>query len=847
MLGLQLNTTALLAIRTSVVVMPRVHPSLPPPALPVNVMNSKSDDETLNLPEVTTQDRPPSPNSGQRMLLPAVLAIAALWAGCALLYQLLSERPQFVGMGLQPRESWLVQDCPSFVARKAGAPSYAYTQHSPLNCDVQFDLKTNEDTRGLKVIRSLGGECISNFVIENPYAEPSHILLQIPRPTELGGGPIDVSSFALKVPEGLDGEIRELPDATLWSGLLAGGQRVRVDVGYKIPAVTSVSVAVDPQAPQGIEKVSVGVQFDQDVPIILQGGSDTGKRVSVDSRSWNRENMLSSARFGIRLQEGHSVYGALKRLLEIAPLVGGMFVVTLLALLKRGRQAQPSELILLTGVYAYYFPLLLYLNANYAFHWAFIIAFVASSAILLNYARFLLGFKKGVLGGLCLLGLFQVVPTLMAFARWDRGMCLLSLSAITLFVLVDLQTQKLKKRLTSGALAACAIFPPLAPLQDIRVSLPAELLVVETPAEPAVPEPEEGMFIRGVVRYEAKVRAGIVEIQAHMPVEMTAARSTPELLLPAATYLRSITLPEQLQMKVAPSGITVTASGKCQGEIRCIYGAARKTSAKSMTCKIPLFENSVGWVQFESPIPNVRFTDAIIWSKKLVDGMTFYELAVSGKNSFEVTWGLKPEPGNETADEGPMVPTEGTGVYGLDVAESRHLTIIEADGDVLHFSQFTITRDSTLKVLAMTIPTGSTVTSVSVDGLESASPSITDGVCTVPLGDAPKPGRDRLVELRIRSKPVSLAFIGQCKLNLPRAKGTERHIEWAIATPEDFDVRVLSGGFRPGREWKSRTRFGSYGSVLEDKRLVSVDAVLVPFRPMHLELSYRQTIPGFTR
>ena len=103
------------------------------------------------------------------------------------------------------------------------------------------------------------------------------------------------------------------------------------------------------------------------------------------------------------------------------------------------------------------------------------------------------------------------------------------------------------------------------------------------------------------------------------------------------------------------------------------------------------------------------------------------------------------------------------------------------------------------------------------------------------------------MELRIRSNPVSLAFMGRCKLNLPRAKGTERHIEWAVATPEDFEVRVLSGGFRPMREWNSRTRFGSYGSVLEDKRLVSVDAVLVPFRPMGLELSYSQTIPGFTR
>jgi hypothetical protein len=780
------------------------------------------------------------------MTAAVALSIAILWGGYLLLYQLLSVRPQFVGLNLQSVESWLLQDCPSFVSRKVGDPSYAYTHHSPRSCDVVFEMRTNEDKRGLKVIRSLSGECKSVIAIENPHAEPSHVLLRIPRPEELKGGPIDISSFRLKAPNGLEGKIHETPGAILWSGQLAGGQRVEMEASYGIPAVSSVSFAVDPQSPQGMEEISVAVNFGQDVPLVLQGGTDTGKRVDKSSQVWKRENIMSSGRFGVRLQDGHSVFQALQRLLQIAPLVGCMFVITLLALLKRGRKAQPSELLILTGVYGYYFPLLLYLNARYPFHWAFIIAFCASSAILLNYARFLLGFKKGVLGGLCLLGLFQVVPTLMAFARWDRGMCLLSLSAFTLFVLVDMQTQKLKERISSGALAACALFPPLVGMPEFPAPLFAVPVVAESAAETQEPPPKESVLFRGEAYYEAKVLGGTVKVLARMPVKASAALSTREFLLPTVTALKTRDLPEFLRVTVDSAGAWIRAEKSGVGEVCCLYEAATTSSAQRTKCRVSLYDNSEGKVRFESPHQNVRFSNAVVLSKEVLDGMTIFELSVHGGSAFEATWDLKAGSGGNPDDSGAIQRSAGTGLYELDIVNSCHLTIIEADGAVLHFAQFTITNESKLTELSLTIPPGSEITSVSIDGIESTPPVHHEGSCTVPLGNAPRSGKDRLVELRIRLAPVTLAFRGRCTLQLPKTVGTEKQVEWAIATPDDFEVEVRSGGFKPMREWRSQPRFGDYGTILEGTNLLTMSAALMPARPMSLELLYEQIIPGFT-
>jgi len=66
----------------------------------------------------------------------------------------------------------------------------------------------------------------------------------------------------------------------------------------------------------------------------------------------------------------------------------------------------------------------------------------------------LLGSSLGLVGGAVFLGLYQVFPTLAAFAGWNRGMVLLCLGVVTLAVLINLQNRALKRN--AGTVEAVA-------------------------------------------------------------------------------------------------------------------------------------------------------------------------------------------------------------------------------------------------------------------------------------------------------------------------------------------------------------------------------------------------------
>ena len=52
----------------------------------------------------------------------------------------------------------------------------------------------------------------------------------------------------------------------------------------------------------------------------------------------------------------------------------------------------------IAAAYALYFPLILYLSANFSFVWALLIALVVPGVLLANYARWLLGGNLGFIG-----------------------------------------------------------------------------------------------------------------------------------------------------------------------------------------------------------------------------------------------------------------------------------------------------------------------------------------------------------------------------------------------------------------------------------------------------------------
>src|SRR5207237_6788008 len=112
----------------------------------------------------------------------------------------------------------------------------------------------------------------------------------------------------------------------------------------------------------------------------------------------------------------------------------------------------------------------------FSFAWALIFALVVPGILLVNYARWLVGGKFALFGSALFLVLYQVFPTVAAFAGWHRGMVLLCLGLVTLAILINLQNRALRRR---AALAMAFSLFLMAGFEsvgaEVQVILPAEL------------------------------------------------------------------------------------------------------------------------------------------------------------------------------------------------------------------------------------------------------------------------------------------------------------------------------------------------------------------------------------
>ena len=76
-----------------------------------------------------------------------------------------------------------------------------------------------------------------------------------------------------------------------------------------------------------------------------------------------------------------------------------MVLLAVIAVIVARQNLTAIQMLTLSAGYALYFPLILYLSSRFSFAWALAIAVLVPGALLVNYARWLIGAKLGLLGG----------------------------------------------------------------------------------------------------------------------------------------------------------------------------------------------------------------------------------------------------------------------------------------------------------------------------------------------------------------------------------------------------------------------------------------------------------------
>lgn len=775
-----------------------------------------------------------------------VLAWLMIAAGFLGLRLLMDQRPQFVGEPGGETKATLLQESPDLWLRKVTDDVSVIKTSQPERAEVQIDMRGRRDHRGLRTITDMAGRWRAVYRLTNPFDEPAHLLFRCPHPKPADDSPPTLRVAGLRLLATPPGVQEHATDAWLWSGTLPAKGTATVEVAYEASSLAGLSYRV--RSPRGQPARHLRIAFGgQDLGAARFESSDGPIQSGGGEVVWERMEFLAPAYFAARLVEGRSLYTSLSQLVEIGPVISLLFLLAVLPVLLIARGLTVIQVFTLAAAYILYFPLILYLSSRFAFPWALAIAVLVPGALLLNYARHLLGGALGWLGGALVLGLYQVFPTLAAFSGWNRGMVLLSLGVITLSVLIHLQNRALVARvnglpiLLAGGLAAAGLAWP----RDVRAaelpilvpgSLATSLLADQRPPDPAL------LSFRAVT-YQVDEEATYLRVEADLGLEVVRGAAVPVTLFGEPIHLTrwewESTTADLARLVTASNRIDLLAENPGGGTLRLSYRVPLTLQQGRQQARIPLVPGAAGTVRLRSSRPDVVALTGQAWSRIPVDGRTSYDIGVAGIPCLVLEWGGRS--GDGTGPSG----TGGAGVselYGIGITRAQHLTVINSDGTCTHFAEIELPPFH--EVFEFRPPPEARLISVLVNGTELKSPPVSDGTLRLALPRDQGRQAEQRLSFRLAYPPHRLGFVGALELDLPEVRQTIGTLEWTVALPVGFDLQLIASGLDTRTASPQLARFGEYGQVLDSHPKISLLKSLAPPGPTSVQLGYRQRVEG---
>jgi len=776
--------------------------------------------------------------------LPAGLIVAGLfsWGAIAIgffgLKMLMQERPEFVGQPMRTTQAELIQESPQLVIRKSSDDVSAIRPAQPELSEVRFDMTGRRDYRGLRTISDMYGEFRARYVLSNSFDEPSFVLFKCPHPrTENDdGGSLLAGELRLQAPT--NGVQEAGTNAWFWSGLVDSRGAVNLEVSYRVASLKGVTYRVTGQNGTQVKQVRVTLNR-KDIPAMRTESGDGTQRPADDAVVWERKNFLAPDFFSAHVEESRNLHASLAQLLEIGPIITLLFLVAVSAVILARQEFTALQMLTIAAGYAIYFPLILYLSANMSFTWALLIALLGPGVLLVNYARWLLGPRQGLLGGVVFLSLYQLFPTLAAFSGWHRGMVLLCLGVVTLAVLINLQNRALRRRTLAVATVIIMLSWPFSAMSaDVHVLLPAELAgkVGDLKRDNAVVAFEPA-------QYKVQQHASHFRVEARVPLQVTRPGESPVALFNVPVYLQEAAS-DGAQANVArvvttTNGLGVLASETGHGTLRLVYRVPLQNRDGKGRAEIPLVSSLAGTVQLDSPRNNLHVLAGTLWTKTASDKITSYEIGVATMDTLVLEW----------RDDGDSVTAAGKDAqttrdfYGIGITRAQNLTIVNSDGSCTHFAEFELPVGQGDE-FQVKLPMKARLISASMNGSEITSPTLDDRLCRIRLPARSAQQTAHRVSLRIGYPAMKLGFVGTADLSLPEVFQTVGTVEWVVALPTGFDTEVISSGLERQKAMPNLDRFGDYGRILKSHPHTYLAKDLAPPGPVQLTLKYHQIVAG---
>jgi hypothetical protein len=796
---------------------------------------------------MNANDIPDSPGTNSN-LLPRPLAApvtAALvsWTVISLgfvgLKVLMQERPEFVGQPVRTAKAILVQESPHIVSRKVSDDVSIVKATQPASSDIRFEMRGRRDYRGLKTISDMSGQFTAGYALTNSADEPVYVLFKCPHPRAASSDVQGLVAGELKLQSSIAGVQENAKDVWLWSGTVPAHSAASIEVAYEVASLKGVTYRIAEQNGSPLNQLRVTFQGSDLDSMHFESG-DGVNRQAAGPLVWERKNFLGPDSFSADIIEGRSLFTALSQLVEIGPLITLLFLLTVLAVIYARQALTAVQVFTLSAGYALYFPLILYLSSRFSFAVALAIAVAVPGALLVNYARWLIG-KPALLAGPVVLALYQVFPTLAAFAGWNRGMVLLCLGVVTLAVLIHLQNRTLRVKTAVALLLVAAAFSNNAIGADIQVLLPAELTKLVLPAGV---EKTSALLAYEPAEYRVRHEAAHFRVEARLPLEVIRTGEIPVPLFAAPVHLQEYRLDPPasnlVQVVTLTNRLYLYARGTGRGTLSFAYRVPVTNREGKMRAQIPLFAGPSGNLRVESTRNDLEILSGSVWTQNTTDNTTAYDVGVAAEELAIIEWS---ERGGKSGLGGR--PADGaSGLYGIGLTRAQNLTVINSDSSCTHFAEFEFPAVQK-EDFRLRLPPGARLISASINGAEMSAPVVEDQLCRIPLPARTSEQTAHRLSFRLACPPVRLGFIGSIELMLPELFQTTGTLEWIISLPDGFETQVISSGLESHKTPADMTVFGDYGNVLKAHPYTRLVKTLAPPRNTSATLRYRQIVPGF--
>jgi len=754
----------------------------------------------------------------------------------------MQERPEFVGRPTRTTRAELVQESPRLVSRKASDDVSVVQAVQPEFSDIHFDMQGRRDYRGLRTVLDMSGQFRGRYLLTNAFEDPLFVLFRCPHPRTERGDDQALPAADLRLEASTPGVQESGKGAWLWTGTIPGHGSTTVEVSYRAASLQGVAYRVGAESGAQVKRVRVTLQRQDLAGMRFESGEGT-RRSPEATTVWERQNFLAPDFFSASIEEGRHLHASLSQLLEIGPVLALLFLLAVSAVILARQSMTVIQVLTIAAGYALYFPLVVYLSANFSFAWALLIAVTVPGALLVNYARWLLGAPLGLAGGAGFLLLYQVFPTLAAFAGWNRGMVLLCLGVLTLGVLINLQNRALRQGAVAaaGLLVALAL-PGSARGAEVQVLLPAELAGRLSDSRGG---PTNALVAHQPVSYHARQAAAHLVVEAHLEFNVLRPGETPVPLFSLPVHLQ----PGGSEMAESAVARLVSVTNRYgllalragPGALDLTYFVPLERREGRQRAEVPLLSTPSGTLRLQTSRGDAEAVNGSLWSKHRETTNWLYEVGVAGLEALVLEWH---EPDGGTGAVGGQLAEAGGGLYGIGLARAQHLTIIGSDGSCTHFTEVQMAAGAS-EEFRLKLPDRARLISASVDGVEIASPIVQDQLCRLRLPDREARRSSRQLSFRIAYPAARLGFVGTLELALPELAQTAGLLEWTVALPGGFGTQVLSSSLERQSTPADLGRFGDYGRILKTQPHTSLAKTLAPPAPVNLVLRYRQTIPGF--